>query len=74
MNLKLALNRSSLDVGYDQGYGSERSPEDDFPPIMPIPQNSLHKPTAQKLKSGTDKVSESDFSFITKGEGSKIQL
>lgn len=73
MNLKLALNRSSLDVGYDQGYGSERSPEEDFPP-MPIPQNSLqaHKPTAQKLKSGMDKVSENDFSFITKGEGSKI--
>lgn len=29
-------NLSNIDTGYDQGYGSERSPEDELPPTLPL--------------------------------------
>ncbi|XP_055617169.1 uncharacterized protein LOC129762697 isoform X3 [Toxorhynchites rutilus septentrionalis] len=32
--MKLPLHRSTVDTGYDQGYGSERSPEDELPPPL----------------------------------------
>lgn len=68
-NIKLAVNRSSLDIGCDQGYGSERSPEDDFPPILSILHNSFrtHLQTNQDLKKDADKINENDFPFIKEG-------
>lgn len=74
MHLKLAINRSNLDVGCDQGYisCSERSPEEELPPILSIPYQSIDAPAhphyhqkPQTWNNGT--ISESDFSFITKG-------
>ncbi|XP_041783731.1 uncharacterized protein LOC121599724 isoform X1 [Anopheles merus] len=32
--LKLPLHRTAIDAGCDQGYGSERSPEDELPPPL----------------------------------------
>lgn len=72
MHLKLAINRSNLDVGCDQGYGSERSPEEELPPILSIPYQSIdaqahpqyHQNPAQRSNG---EISESGFSFITKG-------
>uniref|UniRef100_A0A182MW12 PDZ domain-containing protein n=1 Tax=Anopheles culicifacies TaxID=139723 RepID=A0A182MW12_9DIPT len=34
LQLKLPLHRTAIDAGCDQGYGSERSPEDDLPPPL----------------------------------------
>nr|XP_029736242.1 uncharacterized protein LOC109397657 isoform X2 [Aedes albopictus] len=34
IQLKLPLHRTTVDTGYDQGYGSERSPEDEMPPPL----------------------------------------
>lgn len=31
------MKRTIFDIGCDQGYGSERSPEDELPPILTIP-------------------------------------
>lgn len=37
MHLKLPMKRTIFDIGCDQGYGSERSPDDELPPILTIP-------------------------------------
>uniref|UniRef100_A0AAG5DX39 PDZ domain-containing protein n=1 Tax=Anopheles atroparvus TaxID=41427 RepID=A0AAG5DX39_ANOAO len=34
LQLKLPLQRTTVDAGFDQGYGSERSPEDEMPPPL----------------------------------------
>ncbi|XP_065084945.1 uncharacterized protein LOC135707146 isoform X2 [Ochlerotatus camptorhynchus] len=34
IQLKLPLHRTAVDTGCDQGYGSERSPEDEIPPPL----------------------------------------
>lgn len=72
MHLKLAINRSNADVGCDQGYGSERSPEEELPPpILSIPYQSIdaqaHPHYHQKPQWNNGAISESDFNFITKG-------
>lgn len=70
MHLKLVINRSNMDVGCDQGYGSERSPEDELPPILSIPYQSIEAQPLYQQKAhqyGRDKISESDFDFITPG-------
>lgn len=72
MHLKLAINRSNMDVGCDQGYGSERSPEDELPPILSIPYQSIEAQPLYQQKSSQqfirDTISESDFNFITPGK------
>lgn len=70
MHLKLAINRSNMDVGCDQGYGSERSPEDELPPILSIPYQSIEAQPQyqQKAQQNQTTMSETDFSFITKGQ------
>lgn len=70
MHLKLVINRSNMDVGCDQGYGSERSPEDELPPILSIPYQSIEAQPLYQQKAqqyNRDKISESDFNFITSG-------
>lgn len=42
IQLRLPLNRNAFDPGCDQGYGSERSPEDELPP--PLPQLAVAYP------------------------------
>lgn len=70
MHLKLAINRSNLEP-CDQGYGSERSPErspeDELPPILSIPYQSIEPQYHQKPQWNHGTISESDFNFITKG-------
>lgn len=71
MHLKLAINRSNMDVGCDQGYGSERSPEEELPPILSIPYQSIESQPQyqQKLHQfNHGAIGESDFSFITQGQ------
>lgn len=70
MNLELSINRLSLDVGCDQGYGSERSPEDDFPPILSIPYKTFqtHLQTPYQMKSKSHEINENDFSFVREGK------
>lgn len=66
MNLKLPINRTNCE-GCDQGYGSERSPEDELPPTLPIlsiPYQAAH----QQPQWDHDKVNGCDFNFITKGK------
>lgn len=59
-----------MDVGCDQGYGSERSPEDELPPILSIPYQSIEAQPQyqQKAQQNQTTMSETDFSFITKGQ------
>lgn len=70
IQLKLPINRSNVDVGCDQGYGSERSPEDEFPPPLPmlaIPYQMLHQqPTSAQLNY--EKYNGCEYSFITQGK------
>lgn len=54
-------------MGCDQGYGSERSPEDELPPILSIPYQTIEPQYHQKLQRNNGTISESDFNFITKG-------
>lgn len=35
-HIPLQRNISNVDACYDQGYGSERSPEDELPPLLPL--------------------------------------
>lgn len=70
MHLKLVINRTNMDVGCDQGYGSERSPEEELPPILSIPYQSMEAQPLYQQKAqqyNRDKISESDFNFITSG-------
>lgn len=73
MHLKLVINRSNMDVGCDQGYGSERSPEDEIPPILSIPYQSIGAQPQyhQNLPYSGITISENDFNFITAGSYSK---
>lgn len=43
IQLKLPLHRSTVDTGYDQGYGSERSPEDEMPPPLLLMHEAQYK-------------------------------
>lgn len=79
MHLKLAINRLNLDVGCDQGYGSERSPEDEHPPILSIPYQSIDPKQQQhqhhqKSQRNNGTINESHFNFITKGSLKQIHL
>lgn len=70
MHLKLAINRSNLDMGCDQGYSSElgeRSPEDELPPILSIPYQTIDPHRQQKSQWNNGAVNEGDFNFITQG-------
>lgn len=82
MQLRLPIiNRNAFDTGCDQGYGSERSPEDELPP--PLPQlAAAYPPEAAALGLGPSgdfkidgsaddlkkTVGDSGFSFVTPGE------
>lgn len=68
MHLKLAINRSNMDVGCDQGYGSERSPEDELPPILSIPYQSIEAQPHYQKKLQQKCQGASNFSFITEGQ------
>lgn len=61
-----------MDVGCDQGYGSERSPEDELPPILSIPYQSIEAQPQyqqqQKSQYNRGAINDSDFSFITQGQ------
>lgn len=59
-----------MDVGCDQGYGSERSPEDELPPILSIPYQSIEAQPQYQQKSQNNRhaISDSNFSFITQGQ------
>lgn len=61
MDLKLnhALWRGS-DGGYDQGYGSERSPEEEYPPSM------MGEPSRRTIAPDADP--HDIYPFITPGE------
>lgn len=70
MHLKLNMNRSNMDVGCDQGYGSERSPEEELPPILSIPYQSIEAQPQyqQKFQNNRGAIGDSNFTFITPGQ------
>lgn len=72
MHLKLPINRTNFDMGCDQGYGSERSPEDELPPTLPI-LSIPYQATHQQPQWDYDKINGCDFSFITKGKYNNLQ-
>lgn len=70
-HLKLNINRSNLDGG-DQGYGSERSPEDELPPILSFPYQTLGGAQSNNHQIPANQwiphvANQSDFRFITNG-------
>jgi hypothetical protein len=82
ISFKLPLNRTNIDTGYDQGYGSERSPEDELPPPLPM---MLLQPAALALQPyeppdvtvqqnyldqywSSEKQNFTEYDFITQGE------
>lgn len=70
IQLKLPINRSTFDTGCDQGYASERSPEDEVPPLFP----PFRGPAYHSMQHNTqpqweyDGRNPCDYSFITPGE------
>lgn len=62
--LKLPINRVNIDTGCDQGYGSERSPEDELPPPLPL----LTLPYQHPMPLNYDKQNGYEYSFITQGK------
>lgn len=66
IQLKLPINRSNLDIGCDQGYGSERSPEDELPPPLPL-MSIPYQPEIHQPPWDYDKLNGCEYSFITKG-------
>lgn len=68
MHLKLNINRSNMDVGCDQGYGSERSPEEELPPILSIPYQSIEAQPQYQQKIQNNRSAISNFDFITQGQ------
>ncbi|XP_037027621.1 uncharacterized protein LOC119068226 isoform X4 [Bradysia coprophila] len=67
IQLKLPINRSTFDTGCDQGYASERSPEDEVPPLFPPfrgpSYHSMHHNTQQHWDY--EGRNPCDYSFIT---------
>lgn len=75
IHLKLQINRSNFDIGCDQGYASERSPEDEVPPLFPhFRAPSYHSMHNQRKQWTYDTRNAYDYSFITPGELSKVLL
>lgn len=64
--MKLPINRSNLDIGCDQGYGSERSPEDEQPPSLPV-MSIPYQPEIHQPPWDYNKINGCEYSFITKG-------
>lgn len=73
MQLKLPINRSNLDIGCDQGYGSERSPEDELPPPLPL-GTITYQPEIHEPPWDYDKFNGCEYRFITKGNNTLYQL
>lgn len=72
MQIKLPTNRSIVDVGCDQGYGSERSPEDELPPSLPL-MVIMHQPEIHHPPWDFNKfIDGCEYDFITKGETSTL--
>lgn len=74
--LKLPLNRVNFDAGCDQGYGSERSPEDEVPPVLPLLRDIQFAGANIQTLANTiqqhDWSFEKDYDFITKGRHLKF--
>lgn len=70
LQLKIPTNRVNFDAGCDQGYGSERSPEDEMPPTMPLMMDGNYDDFLSS--TGYNHVNwgltANDYNFITKGE------
>lgn len=67
IQLKLPpINRINFDTGCDQGYGSERSPEDELPPPLPILPPQPYQP--QHHQYDYEKYNGCEYSFITPGK------
>jgi hypothetical protein len=74
------LHRTNIDIGYDQGYGSERSPEDELPPPLPmmlmdpIVMQQQHEITVQQQMNyleqywNSEKSNLCEYDFITQGK------
>ncbi|XP_037905951.1 uncharacterized protein LOC119648308 isoform X5 [Hermetia illucens] len=74
IQLKLPLTRSNFDPSCDQGYGSERSPEDEFPPPMPHMTN-LKYPCANPLDLDCSTCNNAyAYDFITKDCTFPVQI
>lgn len=63
--LKLPIHRSVIDIGCDQGYGSERSPEDELPP--PIPLLATNQASNQHISFDFKNLNGCEYGFITNG-------
>lgn len=69
IQLKLPINRSNFDIGCDQGYASERSPEDEVPPLFPpFRAASYHSMHNARPQWDYDTRNACDYSFITPGK------
>lgn len=69
IQLKLPINRSNFDIGCDQGYASERSPEDEVPPLFPpFRAASYHSMHNRRPQWDYDTRNACDYSFITPGK------
>lgn len=73
------MHRVNFDPGCDQGYGSERSPEDEVPPPLPSALllngngdpfniNGGHSQSLLMMPLGHDDRHDYNYDFITKGE------
>lgn len=75
-HLPLHRNPSNNDAGYDPGYASERSPEDELPPPLPLITDNQYTEMMQNLSTdmGNTMPNYFDYSqlyqydFITKGK------
>lgn len=84
LHLPINNNNRNNDAGYDPGYGSERSPEDELPPplstmnnhqyISDIFQNLSVSENTTTLPTYLDYSQLTNYDFITKGECSFIQV
>lgn len=67
--LHLPLINRNNDAGYDPGYGSERSPEDEVPPpLPPLLQNLSISDDTTTLPTYLDYSQLNHYEFITKGK------
>lgn len=76
VQLRLPINRVAFDPSCDQGYGSERSPEDELPPPLPN-LHVVYPPEAAALGIRGPIVKPPatpgfEFSFVTPGKCERL--
>lgn len=72
LELKLPVHRVNFDPSCDQGYGSERSPEEEVAPPLPSGDPFIVN-VHEQVVDAVGQSNSDQYDFITKGERNELE-